>query len=226
MKKLAALTAIAAVALTPAAASAKSRTKTYKGTFELVGADGSYTSDTFGKAQLVDGRRNDQLSVHVRKLGSRAKYVFRLQSAAAACEAGAPAGTDVPGWRYHRSGLLVTSRSGVANSWARSREFAVKSDVEYYVGVFTRTASGKPDQLVACAQLTTKKKKAAKGDGKSRAGGGGKTDDKSSAPGKPADKGGARGKSEDKGGTRGKSGEDHGSDGNPGQGRKARVSRR
>jgi hypothetical protein len=223
MEKLAALAAVAAVALIPAAASAKPRAKVHKGTFRLVGADGSYTSDTFGKAQLVDGRRNDQLSVHVRKLGSRVKYVFRLQSSATACEAGAPAGTAVPGWHYHRSGLLVTSRKGVANSWARARGFTVKRDVEYYVGVFTRDASGKPDRLVACAQLTTKKTAAKGGGGKSHAKGG-KPEDKG---GKPEDKGGDHGKSGDKGGDHGKSGGGHGSgDGDHGQGRKARVTRR
>jgi hypothetical protein len=252
MKKLAALIAVAAVALTPAVASAKPRAKTYKGTFQIVGADGSYTSDKFGKAQLVDGRRNDKLSVHVRKLGSRAKYVFRLLSAATACEAGAPAGTEVPGWTYRRDGLLVTSRKGVANSWARSRTFSVKTDVEYYVGVFTRAASGAPDQLVACAQLTTRK--TASGDGgKSKdkpaksgdkAGKPGKSGDKAGKPGKPEDKAGKPGKSEDKaadpgksqdkaadpgksGDDRGNSGEDRGNgDGAPGQGRKARGSRR
>jgi hypothetical protein len=216
MKKVAALAAVAAVAVTPATASAKPRAKVYKATFKLVGADGSYTRDTFGKAQLVDGRRNDQLSVHVRKLGSRAKYVFRLQSSATACEAGAPAGTDVPGWRYHRSGLLVTSRKGVANSWARARGFTVKRDVEYYVGVFTRTASGEPDRLVACAQLTTKKKRAKRGDGRSRANGG-----------KPEGKGHDHVNPGGKSGDHGKSGGGHGSgDGDHGQGRKAPVTRR
>ena len=254
MKTLVTVAAVAAVALTPAAASAKPRAKVYKGTFELVGADGSYTTDKFGKAQLVDGKRNDELSVHVRKLGSRTKYVFRLQSAATACKQGAPGGTDVPGWTYRRGGLLVTNRKGVANSWARSRTFTVDPAVEYFVGVYTRTASGAPDQLVACAQLTTKK--AAKGGGKPAGGGkgqdkpgkggkGGKGGDKPGNGGTPGNAGnGDSGKSGDKpgnggnganGGTpgnagngnSGKSGEDHGNGGGAhGQGRKARVSRR
>src|ERR1700742_775501 len=138
MRTLAALVGVAAVALTPAAADAhsKSKSKIYKGSFQLVGADGSYTRDSFGKAQLVDGRRNDQLSVHVRKRGSRATYTFRLQSAATACEQGAAGGTDVPGWKYRREGVLVTNRHGVANGSARARGFKVDRDVEYFVGVF------------------------------------------------------------------------------------------
>jgi hypothetical protein len=232
MKTLVTVAAVAAVALAPAAASAKTRTKVYNGTFQLVGADGSYTTDKFGNAHLVDGRRNDQLSVHVRKLGSRATYVFRLQSAATACKAGTPAGTDVPGWTYRRSGLLATNRKGVANSWARSRTFTVDPAVEYFVGVYTRTASGAPDQLVACAQLTTKK--AAKRGGKP-----GKSHDKSGTAGKGQAKPGKSGKSQDKPGNNGNSGSgqaapgdsgngaaENGKGGTHGQGRKARVSRR
>jgi hypothetical protein len=156
MLKLAALGASTALALAlvPAAAQAHSRTTILRGSFELVGADGSYTSDHFGKAQLVDGKRNDSLSVHVRKLGARATYVFRLQSSASsACAAGAPGGTDVPGWRYRRGGVLKTNSHGVANSWARSHSFTAASNVTYFVGVFTATAAGAPDQLVACAEL-------------------------------------------------------------------------
>src|SRR3954451_24910368 len=158
-KKLAALVGVAAVALTPAAADAHAKAKVYRGSFQLVGADGSYTRDSFGKAQLVDGKRNDQLSVHVRHLGSRVQYTFKLQSAATACEPGAAGGTDVPGWKYRRAGVLVTNRHGVANSWARARGFKVDPAVEYFVGVFDSS-----NRLVACAQLTNKHK-AKKGHG-------------------------------------------------------------
>jgi hypothetical protein len=153
MRKLVAISGVAVVALMPAAADAHSRTKVYRGSFQLVGADGSYTRDSFGKAQLVDGKRNDKLSVHVRRLGSRVKYTFRLQSAATACEQGAAGGTDVAGWTYRRGGVLLTNRHGVANSWARARGFTVDRSVEYFVGVFDTS-----NRLVACAQLTTKKK--------------------------------------------------------------------
>src|SRR5215470_11320280 len=154
MRKLLAIATVAVFAALPATASAHSKkTTVYKGSFQLVGADGSYTNDSFGKAQLVDGKRNDQLSVHVRKLGSRVKYTFKLQSAATACEQGAAGGTDVPGWKYHRGGVLFTNRHGVANSFARARGFKVDPSVEYFVGVFDST-----NRIVACAQLTTKKK--------------------------------------------------------------------
>ena len=153
MRKLLALATVATCAALPATASAHAKTKIYRGSFQLVGADGSYTKDSFGKAQLVDGKRNDQLSVHVRHLGSRVKYTFKLQSAAEACAAGAAGGTDVAGWKYHRGGVLLTNRKGVANSFARAKGFKVDRSVEYFVGVFDSSK-----RLVACAQLTKKHK--------------------------------------------------------------------
>jgi hypothetical protein len=158
MRKLVALGALTTLAVAPAAAQARSHTTVLRGSFKLVGADGMYTTDTFGKAQLVDGRRNDSLSVHVRRLGRSTSYVFRLQSGSSACAAGAPGGTDVPGWRYRRGGVLRTNRHGVANSWARSHSFTASSTVSYFVGVWTRTAAGAPDQLVACAELKGNRK--------------------------------------------------------------------
>jgi hypothetical protein len=205
MKKLAALAGVALVALTPAVADAHSKTKIYRGSFQLVGADGSYTNDSFGKAQLVDGKRNDQLSVHVRNLGSRVKYTFKLQSAAEACTPGAAGGTDVPGWKYHRGGVLFTNRKGVANSFARARGFKVDPSVEYFVGVFDSS-----QRLVACAQLTTKKKaKKPHGHGNDKPKGGDKphgndnaqgNDDNGQGKDKPAKTvGGDNGQGKDKG---------------------------
>src|SRR3954452_20119625 len=103
-----------AVALVPGTALAHS-TKTYRATFQYVGADGDYVTGSFGKAQLVDGRRNDKLSVHVRRLARRATYLYRLESAPKACAADAPGGTPVPGFKYRP---LRTNRAGVANSKA------------------------------------------------------------------------------------------------------------
>src|SRR3954451_497710 len=101
MKRFIAQFAVAALALTPGPAFAHSRAKVYRGSFEFVGGDGGYVTGKFGKVQLVDGPKNDKLSVHVRRLGSRAKYVFRLeQTAKDACEEGASGGTPVPDWTY------------------------------------------------------------------------------------------------------------------------------
>jgi hypothetical protein len=193
MRRLSALSALVALALLPAAAQAKPRAKVYRGTFELVGADGSYTNDKFGKAHLVDGRRNDQLSVHVRRLAPKTTYAFRLEAAPAgepACEQGAPGGSEVAGWRYRRNGLLRTNRKGNANSWARSKTFTASRTSAYFVGVYTTTLAGAPDQLVLCAELKGNRTKS-KGDGRSNGDKprGGKHQDKS---------GNARGQGKDK----------------------------
>jgi hypothetical protein len=186
MKRLIAVLILAALALVPATASAKSKTKVYRGTFTLVGGDGDYTTGNFGKAHLVDGKRNDKLSVHVRRLARRTTYTYRLQQGK--CKEGAPGGTDVPGWKYRP---LKTNRKGVDNSTARSRTFTASKDAKYFVGVYSSTG-----EIVACAQLRTKGKKAHGKADKPH----GKSDDKArgkseNAPGKAEDK--ARGKSDD-----------------------------
>jgi hypothetical protein len=69
MKRTIALAALAAVTLLPSTAEAKKgSSKVLRGNFTLVGSDGDYVTGKFGKAHLLDGRRNDKLSVHVRRL--------------------------------------------------------------------------------------------------------------------------------------------------------------
>lgn len=202
MKKLLPLLIVPAVALIPGTALGNSRAKVYKGTFTLVGADGDYVTGNFGKVQLVDNKRNDKLSVHVRRVAAKTTYTYKLQ--VGTCKEGAPGGTDVPGWKYK---TLKTNRKGVGNSTARSRTFTAKRDVKYSVAV----SSG--GQVVLCAQLRTKSWRG-KGHDKPH----GKSDDKSrgkrgGAPGQSEDKTRGRseqapGQAEDK--TRGKSDESHG----------------
>jgi len=155
MKRLIAPLALAAVALSPGVALAHSKTKVYKATFQYVGADGDYVTGSFGKAQLVDGKRNDKLSVHVRRLARNATYLYRLESAPKACAADAPGGTPVAGFKYKP---LKTNKAGVANATATSHSFTVSRTVSYYVAVYRTTATGGMGELALCAKLTTKSK--------------------------------------------------------------------
>jgi len=184
MKKLIALLAAGSVLAAPGAALAKHspKSKVYKGSFEYVGGDGDYVTGKFGKVHLVDGKRNDKLSVHVRRLASKQTYVYRLQSAPSACSANAPGGTDVPGWTYRK---LKTSRSGVGNATARSRTFTVNKTQRYFVGVFMAGPNGAPGELILCAELNTPKakKKPAKPAKPAKPGEPGKP----AKPGKPAE---------------------------------------
>ena len=134
---------LAAVALVPATAEAKGKDKVLRGDFTLVGGDGDYVTGKFGKAHLVDGKRKDKLSVHVRRLAKRTTYTFKLQT-------GSCGGAEVTGWTYRK---LKTSRKGVGNAWARSKTFKVVKGTKYFVAVYA------PDnQLVVCARLSSKGK--------------------------------------------------------------------
>lgn len=197
MNRLIALLATGSVLVAPGAALAKPgshKAKVYKGSFEYVGADGDYVTGKFGKVQLVDGKRNDKLSVHVRRLAPKTTYVYRLQSAPSACAADAPAGVDVAGWKYR---TLRTSRSGVANATARSKTFSVDRTKRYFVGVFRAGVNGAPGELVLCAQLNTPYKKAKKPAKPAKPTTPGKSEDapKGNANGQADDK--PRGKSDD-----------------------------
>jgi hypothetical protein len=145
MKRLIAALVVASLAVVPASAAAKSKAKVYTGSFTLAGADGNYVTGKFGTVQLVDGKRNDKLSVHVRRLAARTKYTYKLAQ-------GSCGGTAVPGWKYRS---LKTSRKGVGNATGRSRTFTASKGVKYFVAVYN--AAG--DQLVLCAPLRTKAKK-------------------------------------------------------------------
>jgi hypothetical protein len=223
MKRLIALLIVPAVALVPGTALGKSRAKVYKGTFTLVGADGDYVTGKFGKVQLVDNKRNDKLSVHIRRVAPKTTYTYRLQEGI--CKEGAAGGTDVAGWTYKP---LKTNRKGVGNSTARSKTFTAKRDVKYSVVV---SAGG---EVVLCAQLRTKwwngkshGKSQDKSKGKSQDKSHGKSQDKPSgksedAPGQADGK--TRGKSEDAPGqaedkTRGKSDDSHGKSGDAPRGK-------
>jgi hypothetical protein len=147
MKRLLPLLVVPALALAPGTALAhgKHKTKVYKGTFTLVGADGDYVTGNFGKVQLVDNKRNDKLSVHVRRVAAKTTYTYKLQ--VGVCKEGAAGGTDVAGFKYKP---LKTNRKGVGNSTARSKTFTAKRSVTYSVVVY---GGG---EVVLCAQLRTK----------------------------------------------------------------------
>ncbi len=147
MKRLIPLLIVPALVLAPGTAfgHGKSKTKVYKGTFKLVGADGDYVTGNFGKVQLVDNKRNDKLSVHIRRVAAKTTYTYKLQEGV--CKEGAAGGTDVAGFKYKP---LRTNRKGVGNSTARSKTFSAKKGVSYSVVVY---GGG---EVVLCAQLRTK----------------------------------------------------------------------
>jgi len=161
MKRFLALFALLSLALAlPAAAPAKKkrhkhphhRTTVLKGAFEAIGADGAYTDKKFGKAQLVDNRKRDKLSVHVRRLAPRRAYTFALYSVAKGqprCDEGASGGTQETAFPPKTK---TTNKRGHLNAKQRSKTFKVNRARRYFVLVSDGA------QPVACAKLKGKKK--------------------------------------------------------------------
>jgi hypothetical protein len=159
MKKLfAVLIALSLALVLPGGATAKKhhhkskhhKTTVLKGSFRAVGADGAYTDRKFGKAQLVDNRKRDKLSVHLRHLAPKREYTFGLYSVpkgTARCREGASGGTQETAFPPKTK---RTNKAGNLNANQRSKTFKADRAKRYFVLV----SDG--DQVVACAKLDRK----------------------------------------------------------------------
>jgi hypothetical protein len=162
MKRFLALFALLSLALAlPALAPAKKkhkhashhRTTVLKGSFRAIGADGAYTHRKFGKAQLVDNRKRDKLSVHLRRLAPRRTYTFALYSVPKGeprCQEGASGGTQETAFAPKSK---RTNKRGNLNAKQRSKTFKADRAKRYFVLVFDGA------DPVACAKLNGKKAK-------------------------------------------------------------------
>src|SRR3954447_11089568 len=117
-----------------------------------------------GKAQLVDGMRNNKVSLHVRGLAPRTMYIWHIHRGSCAAT-----GSPLPGWVYRTqdgagNGTLTTNHSGGANTKARSETFNVDPALAYSVNVHVAGATnGLPaGTIVACGDLIGKPAKAHK----------------------------------------------------------------
>jgi hypothetical protein len=167
LKKALVVLGVSALAVTvPVASAAKKpespRAKTMKATLAPVGTAPDVQA-LKGKAQLVDGKRNDKVSIHVRGLaagGSYAWHVHALETtdtSANPCAAGAPQGDIVTAFATYDN--LVPDSDGNDSDTARSKAFkAAKTGVVYYVNVHAHTGTETPGAPIACGILKTKKK--------------------------------------------------------------------
>jgi hypothetical protein len=131
--------------------------------------------DARGRAQLVDGRKRNKVSLHMKGLKPGETYDWHVHQATAAgdpCAAGSTVGnpTPYPGWTYRE---LKARPSGNASSKGRSSTFpvaAVDTGGVYYVNVHLQDATG---TVIACGVLEGKagktKQTGAKSRGKSKA---------------------------------------------------------
>ena len=141
----------------PGAATAKKhhkhkhhKTTVLKGSFKAIGADGAYTFKKFGKAQLVDNRKRDKLSVHLRKLAPKTEYTFALYSVPKGtprCREDAPGGTQETAFPPKTKS---TNKRGNLNAKQRSKTFKADRKKRYFVLV---SQGADP---VACAKLDRK----------------------------------------------------------------------
>lgn len=129
--------------------------KTYKANLGPVGTDAEYAG-IHGKAQLVDGKKKDKVSIHVRGLKAGTTYPWHIHETAAGvtnpCAAGAAQGPIVTAFTYK---TLKARKSGNANSSGRSKTFTADPTKSYYVNVHD-PASGTP---IACGVLKGKRAK-------------------------------------------------------------------
>jgi hypothetical protein len=154
MRKLSALVAVAAVAFVPAGAlaakpkpghkHASPRAKAYKATLKPFGPDAAYVTTRFGRAQLVDGKKNNKVSVHVRGLTPGVSYLWHVHQAKAAgdpCDASASGVANpapYPAFDYPAS--FTPNAAGNYNKTLKSKTFpvttpGVDSGFVYYVNV-------------------------------------------------------------------------------------------
>jgi hypothetical protein len=140
----------------PGAATAKKhhkhhhKTTVLKGSFKAIGADGAYTFKKFGKAQLVDNRKRDKLSVHLRKLAPKTEYTFALYSVPKGtprCREDAPGGTQETAFPPKTKS---TNKRGNLNAKQKSKTFKADRKKRYFVLVFQGA------DPVACAKLDRK----------------------------------------------------------------------
>jgi hypothetical protein len=113
--------------------------------------------DVRGRAQLVDGRKRNKVSIHVRGLAAGQTYLWHVHQATAAgdpCAAGSTVGnpTPYPGWTYR---ALTAGAAGNANSKGTSSTFPVAAPQDtgqaYYVNVHLLDGT-----VIACGVLERK----------------------------------------------------------------------
>jgi hypothetical protein len=112
--------------------------------------------DARGRAHLVDGRKKNKVSLHMKGLAPGETYLWHVHQATAEGDPcvdsaiGNPA--PYPGWEYRE---LTANESGNANSKGRSSTFpvAAEEDVEgdYYVNVHLEDGT-----VIACGVLERK----------------------------------------------------------------------
>ena len=113
-----------------------------------------------GKAQLVDGKKNNKVSLHMRNLAAGTTYLWHVHEGNCAAT-----GAPVAGWTYRTqagaNGTLTSGDSGNANTRGKSATFNADPAKSYSVNVHVSTlTNGLPaGSIIACGDLKATKGK-------------------------------------------------------------------
>jgi hypothetical protein len=149
------LVPLAALALTAGATAQPSNVrhsaKTFHGTFYPARDADTYAyPGVNGHVQLVDGKKNDKLSLHVAGLQPKTAYTYSLNGSTNAHPC-SPTAASNPVSGFNASYPATSNADGVANARARSHTFTAVDTTTYYV-VFKQGPN-----VLACAVLHGKK---------------------------------------------------------------------
>jgi Cu/Zn superoxide dismutase len=153
----AAVASIAAVGIASVATAASGNSaKPYKASVAAVNpaATTAGLATVVGKAQLVDGKKNNKVSLHVRNLAPGTVYLWHVHVGTCAAT-----GAPVAGWTYRTqvgaNGTLTSNESGNANTKGKSTTFNAAAGQSYSVNVHVSTlTNGLPaGTIIACGDL-------------------------------------------------------------------------
>jgi hypothetical protein len=110
-----------------------------------------------GNAQLVDGKKNNKVSLHMRSLAADTTYLWHVHEGSCAAT-----GAPIPGWTYRTqmgaNGTLTSNAAGNANTKGKSATFNADPAKSYSVNVHVATdTNGLPaGTIIACGDLQKK----------------------------------------------------------------------
>jgi hypothetical protein len=136
--------------------------KTYKATLTAVkpAAAMAGVPKVAGRAELVDGKRRNTISLHMRRLAPSTTYLWHVHEGTCAAT-----GAPVAGWTYRTqtgaNGTLTSDSSGVANTNGRSKSFNAGSGKRYSVNVHVAadTNGVAAGTIIACGDLKRSRSK-------------------------------------------------------------------
>jgi hypothetical protein len=157
-----AVASIAAICIAGVATAASGQSaKPYKASLTAVNpaATTAGLAGVVGKAQLVDGKKNNKVSLHMRNLAADTVYLWHVHEGTCAAT-----GAPVAGWTYRTqdagNGTLTSNESGNGNTRGKSLTFNADPAKSYSVNVHVSTLTNglAPGTIIACGDLKASKK--------------------------------------------------------------------